>query len=53
VQRMSKLTHAQGGNPFAPRLALFEEAQDPSWKTLKKCRERDECVEKLKLLNIL
>ena len=31
----------------------FEDAQDPSWKTLKNCRERDECLEKLKLLGVL
>ncbi len=31
----------------------FEEAQDPSWKTLKKCRERDECLAKLELLGVV
>ncbi len=31
----------------------FKEAQDPAWKGLKKCRERDECIEKLEILRIL
>ena len=30
----------------------FEKCQDPSWKTLKKCRERDECLEKLEILGV-
>ena len=34
-------------------LTNFENAQDPSWKTLKKCRERDECIEKLEILGLL
>jgi hypothetical protein len=34
-------------------LENFEESQDPSWKTLKKCRERDECKEKLILLGVI
>lgn len=31
----------------------FEECQDPAWKKLKKCRERDECLEKLRHLGLL
>ena len=31
----------------------FKDAQDPAWKGLKKCRERDECIEKLEILRVL
>jgi thymidylate synthase (FAD) len=31
----------------------FEQAQDPAWMGLKKCRERDECREKLEQLQII
>jgi thymidylate synthase (FAD) len=31
----------------------FLAAQDPSWRNLTRCRERDECREKLRQLNIL
>jgi thymidylate synthase (FAD) len=31
----------------------FKKCQDPSWKRLKKCRERDECIEKLEILGVL
>jgi thymidylate synthase (FAD) len=30
----------------------FEKCQDPSWKRLKNCRERDECLEKLEILGV-
>lgn len=33
--------------------AAFFEAQDPSWKDLQRCRERDECLEKLRHLGIV
>jgi thymidylate synthase (FAD) len=31
----------------------FLAVQDPSWAELKRCRERDECREKLHQLNLL
>jgi len=31
----------------------FLEAQDPTWRELARCRERDECLEKLKRLGIV
>jgi thymidylate synthase (FAD) len=31
----------------------FLAVQDPTWADMKRCRERDECREKLKLLSIL
>src|SRR5262249_5339914 len=31
----------------------FLEAQDPSWRELKSCRERDECRDKLRALHLL
>ncbi|MDR2170647.1 MAG: FAD-dependent thymidylate synthase [Planctomycetaceae bacterium] len=31
----------------------FIEAQDPSWKSLERCRERDECLQKLQSLGIV
>ena len=32
---------------------LFLKVQDETWLSLKRCRERDECVDKLKSLGIL
>jgi thymidylate synthase (FAD) len=37
--------------PFSRQ--VFLELQDPSWKSLKRCRERDECEEKLVRLGLL
>ena len=39
----------------APRAdeAAFFEAQDPAWKDLQRCRERDECLKKLRHLGIV
>jgi thymidylate synthase (FAD) len=31
----------------------FLEHQDPSWGTLERCRERDECYEKLQKLGLI
>ena len=33
--------------------SAFLEAQDPGWRELSRCRERDECLEKLKRLGIV
>lgn len=41
-----------GGHVPADEKAFFE-AQDPSWRELTRCRERDECLEKLKRLGIV
>jgi thymidylate synthase (FAD) len=49
VQRMMVASQV---NRTRTLLQNFEEAQDPSWKTLKKCRERDECLEKLEILGV-
>ena len=32
---------------------LFLEVQDETWRSLTRCRERDECAEKLRSMNIL
>jgi len=50
MQRMSAAAVAE---PTKSKTELFDEVQDPSWKTLKSCRERDECVAKLELLGVL
>ena|GEM_PF-281914 len=34
-------------------LEQFMEAQDESWRNLERCRERDECMEKLSRMNLL
>lgn len=49
VQRM--LIEARVNRPSTFR-KNFEKCQDPSWKRLKKCRERDECLEKLEILGV-
>ncbi len=42
---------AQGSLPASEK--DFHEAQDPSWQGLSRCRERDECWEKLKRLGLV
>ncbi|MFM8986745.1 MAG: FAD-dependent thymidylate synthase, partial [Planctomycetia bacterium] len=42
---IGRLAAAPGGMPAAH--AAFLAAQDPSWQGLERCRERDECLEKL------
>ena len=45
---------AQGGSSRPPfDDAAFLAAQDATWKDLTRCRERDECREKLRRLGIL
>lgn len=39
--------------PHTPGWITFLSLQDPSWKDLKRCRERDECWEKLHQLGIV
>ena len=41
------------GQPPPFDQTLFLEAQDPAWKTLTRCRERDECHDKLAALGIV
>jgi len=50
VQRMLSASRVSKTSSYTDN---FKEAQDPSWKGLKKCRERDECIEKLELLRVL
>ena len=50
VQRM--LIEASSVNRTSTLMANFKKCQDPSWKRLKKCRERDECLEKLEILGV-
>jgi thymidylate synthase (FAD) len=47
---IARLTEA-GGIPATE--ADFLAAQDPSWSQLKRCRERDECREKLVRLGLV
>ncbi len=48
------MSHAQdAGQPPPLGLDTFLAAQDPSWKDLTRCRERDECHDKLAGLGIL
>lgn len=42
---------AQGRFPVD--LTTFAAAQDPSWAGLERCREREECLEKLRLLGLV
>ncbi len=54
VQRMlieSRVERQTTNRPSTFRKS-FEKCQDPSWKRLKKCRERDECLEKLEILGV-
>ena len=52
IQRISQLAAARGqGLPASEE--LFLEAQDPTWKDLKRSRERDECREKLVMLGLV
>jgi thymidylate synthase (FAD) len=48
---ISRLAAAPGGMPAAH--ATFLAAQDPSWQGLERCRERDECLEKLVHLGLV
>jgi len=48
---MAQAREAGSVPPFSE--AAFLAAQDESWSTLKRCRERDECQEKLQLLGLL
>lgn len=50
VQRMLSCSRVNRTSTYTDN---FKEAQDPSWKGLKKCRERDECIEKLEILRVL
>ena len=50
VQRMMVASRV---NRTSTLMENFKEAQDPAWKTLKKCRERDECLEKLEILGVV
>jgi thymidylate synthase (FAD) len=50
VQRMLIASRV---NRTSTLMQNFEDAQDPSWKTLKRCRERDECLEKLEILGVV
>ena len=48
------MAHAQEANQPPPlALEMFQAAQDPSWKDLTRCRERDECHDKLAGLGIV
>jgi thymidylate synthase (FAD) len=38
---------------FPASRAIFLESQDPSWRDLKRCREREECFEKLRRLGLV
>jgi thymidylate synthase (FAD) len=52
---ISRLMSAAGQKNLAPPFeeSLFLEAQDATWQPLKRCRERDECQQKLQRLGIL
>jgi thymidylate synthase (FAD) len=52
IQRLMQLAEKRGiSAPFS--VESFLEAQDDSWKDLKRCRERDECRDKLRQLGIV
>jgi len=52
IQRMMSLAATSGAvPPFGEE--LFMEAQDETWRGLKRCRERDECADALRALGIL
>ena len=44
---------AAGGTPVPLPVAMFLEQQDESWRELKRCRERDECLAKLQQLGLV
>jgi len=48
---MTKAQETRQPPPFEE--SLFLDAQDPNWKTLTRCRERDECHDKLAGLGIV
>ena len=52
---LTRLTAAAARDGMAPPFSedAFLAAQDPSWAELKRCRERDECREKLAKLGLL
>lgn len=52
IQRLMQLAAA---NRQAPPYSVedFMNAQDPSWSDLNRCRERDECLEKLRSLGLI
>ena len=52
IQRLMQLAEKQGISAPFP-VESFLEAQDESWKDLKRCRERDECRDKLTRLGIV
>jgi thymidylate synthase ThyX len=52
IQRLIKIPRPNGEPQGYPE-PDFLEAQDPSWKDLKRCRERDECFEKLARLGLV
>lgn len=52
IQRLSQLAHQQDAAPPYTD-DLFLQAQDPAWKDLTRCRERDECRDKLIRLGII
>jgi thymidylate synthase (FAD) len=52
IQRLMAAAHQQGSIPPFDEQA-FLAAQDASWKELKRCRERDECWQKLQNLGLI
>jgi thymidylate synthase (FAD) len=52
IGRLMKLASERGAAPPLDE-ELFLAVQDESWRSLKRCRERDECREKLVALGIL
>ena len=48
---MTQAQETRQSPPFEE--SLFLDAQDPNWKTLTRCRERDECHDKLAGLGIV
>ena len=52
IQRLTVAAQQQGNVPPFDE-AAFLAAQDESWKELKRCRERDECRQKLEHLGLV
>ncbi len=53
IQRLSAMPRLDTMIPDSLNKRQFMECQDPSWEGLDKCRERDECFEKLQFLGIM
>jgi thymidylate synthase (FAD) len=50
---IARLVAQSGGKGMPASHADFLAAQDPSWNGLERCRERDECLDKLVSLGLV